>query len=388
MKNKLTITIKTSSGIEEALIQELTELGYGEIVSLKRAVQIQGTWRDVYYLNLHLRTALSILVELTSFRFKTKEELYEQTKKVCWSDYFSEKKTLAIKGAVFSELFPNTKYPLLLIKDAVVDQFREACGDRPNIELKNPQVVVDVHISNQQCTLSLNTSGTPLFQRGYRTETGEAPLNEVVAAGLIILSGWDKKSPFFDPFCGSGTLAIEAALMASGIPANIERAHYAFKNLKNFDAAVWNEIYDAAPKRPVKLDFPIVASDADQLMVTKAKRNIRALPVSRAVTFQISDFQQMKKPAEQGVLICNPPYGERMGEEVEQLYAELSDWFKNEMTGWECWVISSNEEAFKELALRPSRKMKVFNGNLECSFRNYSIYAGSKKRKEEGNGDG
>lgn len=385
MVKDLTITIKTLFGFEEALVLELSELGYTKVDKLNRAVQLKGSWEDVYYLNLYLRTGMTVLVELMTFTFRDNDDLYKKTKSVDWTSWFDMKHTFAIKGSIFSDLFPNTQFPQLLIKDAIVDQFREKYNDRPNVDLKAPHISVDVYIAQNKCTLSINTTGAPLYKRGYRTETGLAPMNEVAAAGLLYLSGWDRKSTFVDPMCGSGTLAIEAALLATGIPSNIERQHYAFKNLKNYQPEIWNKIYDEAPKRPVKLDFDIIASDVDQLMITKAKRNIRVLPVSRNVTFQIASFEDLKKPAESGTLITNPPYGERIGEDVEDLYQKLGDWFKHEMTGFECWVISSNEDALKQIALRPSRKMKLFNGSLECSFRNYSIYAGSKKgRKMEG----
>lgn len=382
-EEKLKITIKTLYGFEKAVQQELQELGYHDPEILNRAVRITGTWRDVYYLNLYLRTGLVVLVELAAFSFKDKDDLYAQAKKINWVSLFDKGKTFAIKGAIFSDVFTNTQFPQLLIKDAIVDQFREKTGDRPNIDAKNPQVSIDVYISGKNCVLSLNTTGAPLYKRGYRTETGPAPLNEVAAAGLLYLSGWDRKSTFIDPMCGSGTLVIEAALLAAGIPANIERRHYAFKNLLNFDRELWEGIYEAAPKKPVKLDFSIIASDIDQIVVTKAKRNIRALPVSRCVQFVMGDFEDLKIPEGNGVLITNPPYGERMGEEIEALYARLGDWFKHELAGYECWVISSNEDALKSVALKPSRKMKLFNGSLECSFRNYSIYEGSKKKIQQ-----
>lgn len=376
---KLTITIKTVFGLEDALVQELGELGYKNIQKLNRAAQIEGTWEDVYKLNLYIRTGLNVLVELCKFRFQTKEDLYENAAKVDWSSWFNVDKTFAVKGAVHTDLFPHSQFPLLVIKDAIVDEFRRKTGNRPDIELKRPQVMIDAYISNNDCTLSINTSGVPLYQRGYRTEIGEAPLNEVVAAGLLFLSGWDRKSTLIDPFCGSGTIAIEAALLATGIPPNIERQHFAFKNLNNFNQQIWDKIVEEAPRKPVKLDFQIIASDIDQTMVTSAKRNIRSLPVARNVTFQIDDFADLKKPSETGTLICNPPYGERMGDNLDEMYSKLGDWFKTELTGFECWVLSSNEMALKDVGLRPSRKIKLFNGNLECSFRNYSIYSGSKK---------
>jgi putative N6-adenine-specific DNA methylase len=237
----------------------------------------------------------------------------------------------------------------------------------------------------------LNTSGAPLFQRGYRQAVGDAPLNEVAAAGLIRMSGWDRKSMFVDPFCGSGTLLIEAALLASGIPSNIERQHYAFKNFANYNAKVWEEIYENTPKRVSSLPCKIVGSDIDSEMVLKARRNLSGLPIGRFVEVENLSFEELINPVEAGVMVTNPPYGERMGEDIEELYSKLGDWMKAELKGYTCWMISSSEEGFKNVGLRPERKIKLFNGDLECSFRKYSIYDGSKKGKymnlEEGEQD-
>lgn len=373
------ITIKTIFGAEEVLQDELKELGYEQSTALNRAVQIEGTWRDVYYLNLHLRCALSILVQLTKFRIRKEEDVYKGAKKINWPDWFKENKTFAVKGAVISNMFRHTQYPMLLVKDAIVDVFREKTGDRPNVELKRPQIVVDTYINNDEVTLSINTSGVPLFQRGYRSEVGVAPMNEVTAAVMIRLSGWDRKSDFMDPFCGSGTLLVEAALMAYNIPSNIERQHYAFKNLRNYKAEIWEEIYGAIKMRPQKLPFTISGSDISAEMVLKARRNLRVFPFGRFIEVKNASFDELKKTSEGGTLISNPPYGERMGEEVEEMYEALGDWFKSEMAGWNCWIISSNEDAMKRVGLKPDQKIKLYNGDLECSFRKYSIFEGFRK---------
>jgi len=377
----LVITLKTFYGFEDVLVEELAELGFPGGKKLNRAVQVQGTWRDVYYLNVHLRCALSVLVEVKKFKIRNEDDLYTQAMKINWTQYFDVKKTFAVKGAVFSDFFKHSQYPFLLVKDAIVDTFRKKLNDRPDVNVKKPQVMFDVYINNKEVTISLNTSGAPLFQRGYRDETGIAPMNEVAAAGLIRMSGWDKKSAFVDPFCGSGTFLIEAALMAANLPATLERHHYAFKNFANYDATIWDEIQDAIPKRITELPCLIVGSDKNAEMVTKARRNLRRLPIGRFVQVNPDSFQESKKPAESGVMITNPPYGERMGDEIDELYAELGDWMKTEMQGFSCWIVSSNMEAFKSVGLRPDKKVKVFNGSLECSFRNYEIYAGSKKAK-------
>ncbi|MDX2360925.1 MAG: THUMP domain-containing protein [Crocinitomicaceae bacterium] len=378
---KLTITLKTIFGLEAVLEEELKELGYDNITQLNRAVQMKGTMRDVYYLNLHIRCAISVLVQVETFKIRNEEDLYNQCKKIDWTKYFSLDKTFAVKGAVFSDLFTHTHYPFLVVKDAIVDTFRDKYDDRPDVNIKGPQVMFDAYINKNQVTISMNTSGAPLFQRGYRDEIGEAPLNEVVAAGLIRLSGWDRKSTFVDPFCGSGTLLIEAALLAAGIPSQIERQHYAFKNFEGYDADMWEEIQKNAVKRVTELPCEIIGSDISAEMVTKARRNLGRIQIGRFVKTSVDAFSEIKQPEGPGVMISNPPYGERMGEEVEEMYAELGDWMKAEMKGFNCWIISSNMEAFKEVGLRPDRKIKLYNGDLECSFRKYSIYEGSKKAK-------
>lgn len=379
MENKYTITVKTFYGAEEVLQEELNELGYTDTKILNRAVQLEGTMKDVYFLNLHLRCALHVLIQIAGFRIREEKDIYKEALKIDWTSFFDVNKTIAVRGAVQSSIFKHSKFPMLLIKDAIVDTFRNKTGERPDVETKVPQIVIDVYIRNNDVVLSLNTSGAPLFQRGYRAETGLAPLNEVTAAILLRMSGWDRKSDFMDPFCGSGTLLIEAALLAHGIPSNAERTHYAFKNLKNYDAAVWNELFDGIDRRPKKLPFTISGSDINSDMVLKTRRNLRIFPFGRFIEVKTASFDEIKKTASKGVLISNPPYGERIGEEVEELYKELGDWFKSEMQGWDCWIISSNEDALKNIGLKPDKKIKLFNGDLECSYRKYKIFDGSRK---------
>lgn len=377
----LTITLKTFYGLEQVLTEELAELGYTDVQKLNRAVQLRGTLRDVYFLNLHIRCALTVLVQIAQFKIKQEDDLYKECMKIDWMRYFSIDKTFAIKGAVYSDLFRHTRYPYLVVKDAIADTFRKKTNERPNVNVKTPQVTFDVYINRDLVTIALNTSGAPLFKRGYREETGEAPLNEVVAAGLIRMSGWDRKSTFFDPFCGSGTLLIEAALLASGLPSQLERTHFAFRNFSDFQAELWEEVRAESLKNVGSLPCKIVGSDISAEMVTKARRNLRRLPIGRFVETHVNSFQEMTQPSDSGIMISNPPYGERMGEEIEDMYEELGDWMKNKMKGYDCWILSSNDEALKRVGLKPERKLRVFNGDLECSFRKFSIYEGSKKQR-------
>ncbi|MFT7344149.1 MAG: putative N6-adenine-specific DNA methylase [Lentimonas sp.] len=376
---EIIITMKTLFGLEEVLKEELVEMGYKDVEVLNRAVQIKGAWSDVYYLNLHLRCAISILVQIKSFRIKDEKELYDRAMKIDWTQYFDVDKTFAVKGAVFSTLFSHSQYPHLLLKDAIVDTFRNKTGDRPDVMLKAPQVLFDLYIKEKQVIISLNTSGVPLYQRGYRESVGDAPLNEVAAAGLLRLAKWDKKTNLYDPFCGSGTILIEAALMASDVPACINRHHFAFKNFKNFDPELWDSIKSQANQRIKDLPFILAGSDSSAEMMTMAKRNMRGLGLGRIIDVKADSFQESKKPFDSGMIITNPPYGERIGEEVEELYAEFGTWMKHVLTGCTCWLISSNEEALKHIGLRPERRIKLYNGDLECSFRKFTIYDGSKK---------
>jgi putative N6-adenine-specific DNA methylase len=377
-----TITLKTFYGFEQTLADELTELGYKDLTLLNRAVQLKGTWKDIYYLNLHSRCALSVLVEIARFSIKEEKDIYKKAKQIPWTEWFDIKKSFAVKGAVFSTIFTNTKYPMLLVKDAITDTFREKYEDRPNVEITKPDVLIDLYVRENQATISINTSGAPLFQREYRKETGLAPMNEVVAACLIRMSGWDRKTTFLDPFCGSGTLVAEAALLASGIPSNIERQFYAFKNLKNYDSELWNSIYEAVDYKIRELPCKIMGSDINDTMVLKARRNIRNFAFSRSVEINGMNFNQVKSNDEPVFIITNPPYGERMGDRINELYEAIGNWLKHSMTNSVCWIISSNEDALKSLGLKTSVRQKVFNGDLECSFRKFEIYAGSKKQQE------
>lgn len=389
---QLVITIKTLFGVEQTLQEELKELGYNEVTVLNRAVQLKGSWKDVYFLNLHLRCAISVLVELAKFRIRDEKDLYKQAMKIDWTSYFDVDKTFAVKGAVFSSLFSHTQFPYLLVKDAIVDTFRDKMGERPDVNIKTPQLMFDLYIKDQDVTLSFNTSGVPLYQRGYRSETGFAPINEVLAAAMIRMSGWDRKSTFIDPFCGSGTLLIEAALLATGIPSCIERQHFAFKNMKNFDAEYWQQLQDEVSSKiknwsTESLGFELLGSDIDAEMIFKAKRNLRGLPIARVVELSVNSFEENNYEGKApGVLICNPPYGERLHgdkgqDDIEEMYENMGSWFKKELSGFTCWVISSNEDALKAVGLKPSKKIKLFNGDLDCSFRAYQMFQGSHKEQ-------
>jgi putative N6-adenine-specific DNA methylase len=280
---------------------------------------------------------------------------------------------------VFSDIFTSTHYPNLLLKDAVVDHFRDIDGNRPDVELKRPQVMLDLYINDNEATVSVNTSGNPLFQRGYRTTAGDAPINEVVAASLIRMSGWDRKTTFIDPFCGSGTFLIEAALLASGVPSNIERQHYAFKNFKNFNEGLWQETYDNATRIVRSLPCEILGSDISDEMVLKSRRNLRTFSFGRFVKVTPKPFEEVKAPDNGPVFILsNPPYDVRMEADVELLYQDIGSWLKHEMKDGTACIISSSPEGLKSIGLKPSRKVQVYNGNLDCSFRFFKLFEGKR----------
>jgi putative N6-adenine-specific DNA methylase len=378
-KKNMELVAKTLYGLEEVLKEEILLLGGEDVKVGNRVVTYTGDMKLLYESNLWLRTAISVLIPIKKFRFADEKDLYRKFSKINFSEYMRVNDTFAAKGAVNSELFNHTGYPMLVLKDAIADHFRDKFGERPSVDLTKPKVLFDVHIDGHACTVSLNSSGAPLYHRGYRKKTGEAPLNEVVASGLIYLSGWDQKSNFIDICCGSGTLPIEAALMANGIPPNIARKAYAFQNWLNFDKQLWQSIFDAAPKQPKRdLDFKIIGSDTDGDVILRARENIKALPLGKTISFEIKDFRDQEAPEGTGVLVSNPPYGERLEvEEIDELYQDIGNFFKRKMQGYDCWVLSSNIAALKCIELKPSKKVQVYNGSLSCDYRKFEIFAGS-----------
>lgn len=382
MSDNARAVAKTLFGFEEILAEELTNLGAKNVKAGRRAVYFDANDEIVYKANYFCRLAISILVEVDSFSIRDEKDLYKKTMRIDWPAYFSVEKTFAVKGAVMSEMFSHSQYPNLVVKDAICDVFREETGKRPDIELQSPNIMIDLHINDNNVTISLNTSGTPLFQRGYRKEVGEAPINEVVAAGLIRLAEWDGKRPLYDLMCGSGTIPIEAAMIANEIPAGFARKDFAFRHLIDFDEELWMKVKESGNKLPKKDAVTIIGSDVDGEMINMARRNMKNLPLARNLQFEVKDFNDWEPQDKDGILILNPPYDERLEiENIEDFYADLGNHFKQNMVNWDCWVISSNMEALKMVGLRPTRKIKVFNGNLECSFRKFNIYEGSKKTK-------
>lgn len=376
------ITARTVRGLEEILAAEVRALGAREVQEKNRAVVFRGDRELLYRCNLELRTALRILKPIHSFKIAGQDDLYKKTKAFDWSAHLDLRSTFAIDSAVHSPIFSNSLYAALKTKDAIVDQFRDRTGKRPSIDTDRPDIRLHLHLTGRDCTLSLDSSGESLHRRGYRTQAGEAPLSEVLAAGLVLASGWRGDRPFLDPMCGSGTIAIEAALLAGDIAPGLGRERFGFMNWGDFDAALWEEIVSAARARTTSGDRAgqVFAADREQHAVGLARANAeRAGLAPEAIRFERADFAAYEPPAPPGVLVMNPPYGERMQTaDVEALYKTIGDRLKQAYTDYEAWILSSNLAALKKVGLKPSRKLTVRNGPLECSFRRYELYAGSR----------
>jgi putative N6-adenine-specific DNA methylase len=375
--DKFLITAKTHQGLEEVLSEELKMLGAENITKLTRAVSFRGDQSLLYKANLYLRTALRILVPIYKFKAANETWLYRGVQKVDWSKYLTEHDTLALDSSVNSPIFKNSQYVFLKAKDAIVDQFRNKTGIRPNVNLDDPTVRINVYIQNDEVTLSLDSSGSSLHKRCYRKEVNEAPLNEALAAGLILISGWDKKSNFIDPMCGSGTLLIEAAMLAYNIPPNINRKKFGLMNWKNFDQTLWNNILNEAKNNITKFNFSITGSDISPEAVRMARNNINSAGLRDQIMVDRKDF--IKRAPEEGkaTIIMNPPFGERIQlDDINTLYKSIGDTLKQKFPGSEAWILSSNLEALKHVGLRPSKKIIFHAGPLELRFNNYSLYAG------------
>ncbi len=378
--NVFKIIAKTSFGLEEVLAEELKQLGVKEVEMAIRAVIFEGDKETLYKANLWLRTANRLIVPIRTFRIKDAEDLYDKVKLIAWEDIFSVDQTFAIDSTVFSEIFNHTKFPAFKAKDAIADRFRDKFDKRPNVDTDQPNIRINLHINKEnECTVSLDSSGDALFKRGFRDSTSLAPIKEDLAAGMILLSGWDKNSNFIDLFCGSGTLLIEAAMIACNIPPNINRAVFGFMNWKTFDENLFNEIVDEALDEEIDFKFKIIGIDNDARVMGMARANIEAAGLTDKIELHKKDFVDFEAPQLKGIIISNPPYGERIGENVDDLYTAFGDNLKNRYDGWNAWLISSNMGALKKVGLRPSRKIKLFNGSLECRFMKYEMYKGTKK---------
>ena len=370
---------KTSFGLEEVLVEELKALGVAYPEPQNRAVAFTGNKEMLYKANIWLRTANKILVEIRRFKIRNDMDLYHKIKNIPWEDIFSVDQSFVIDNTVYSDLFKHSNFAALKMKDAIVDRFRDRTGERPNVDTENPDFRINLHISDQQCTVSLDSSGGALHKRGYREVGSFAPIKEDLAAGLILLSGWDKQSNFIDLFCGSGTILIEAAMIAFNVPPNITREDFGFMKWKDFDQTLFEQVLDDAENEEVDFSGEIIGVDVNGRTLDIARDNIEVTGFHKDIQLVRKDMKDFEPPAGNGIMVSNPPYGERIGENVEELYKELGDVFKSKYAGFNAWIISSNMEALKKVGLRPSRKIKLFNGKLECRFMKYEMYQGTKK---------
>ena len=380
MKENFKMLAKTFYGFEDILEKELLQLGAQNLKKGNRFVTFEGDKGFMYKANLCLRTALKILKPIHSVRIQNEESLYKVFYNFPWGNYMDENSKFVIDSVVNGQIFTHSQFASQKAKDGIVDQFRDRFGKRPTVDLNRPDLRINLHINNDYSTISLDTSGASLHHRGYRIVTNIAPLNEVLAAGLIQLSGWQANTDFLDPMCGSGTFLIEAAMFALKIPANINRKTFAFDKWKDWDPELFEIIKESQLKKVINPKIQINGSDKAPSAIEKAKQNIENANLSEFIQIQKKDFFQLDKQTKGPLhLMINPPYGERLEGDINALYQGIGDGFKQSFPNTHAWLISSNMEAIKCIGLRPSRKIKVFNGKLESRLLYFPIYEGTKK---------
>lgn len=381
-EEKLELIAKTFFGLEEVLAEELKALGAVKIIKHNRAVSFHGDKELMYRANYQLRTALRVLKPLWKFNVRTTKSLYRSIKEYKWEKIFQVNDTFAIDAVVSSNYFKHSKYTALKVKDAIADRFRAKFDKRPSVDVDNPTIRIHVHIYEDQCTISLDSSGDSLHKRGYRSVQTMAPLNEALAAGMIMLSGWDKESEFIDPMCGSGTIPIEAALIALNIPPGYLGRKYGFEKWKDYDQELWDQVVSSVSSKK-ELKFKIIASDKSPTAIEATARNIKSAKLLKHIKIELKYFDEQKPSSDKGTIVMNPPYGERLKEEaINDFYKMIGDTLKTNFSGFDAWILSANKTAMKHIGLKTSRRLTLYNGALECKFHKYSLYTGSKKHKD------
>jgi putative N6-adenine-specific DNA methylase len=382
MENNFKMVAKTFFGFEEILAKELLDLGAQKIEEGVRVVSFYGDKGFMYKANLCLRTALKILKPIQVFRATNEQALYKGISSINWSKYLSANQAFVIDTTVHSDHFSHSEFVAQKCKDAVVDQFRERTGQRPSIDKQFPDLRINVHIDKDTVSVALDTSGNSLHQRGYRSATNIAPINEVLAAGILLISGWEGNSDFLDPMCGSGTFLIEAAMIACNIPPNLNRKEFAFEKWRDWDNDLFDTIMDSCVKKIKDFPYTITGFDKAPSAVLKAKDNIKNANLSDYITVSETNFFDSSKTKESKLhLVFNPPYNERLDIDVETFYKSIGDVLKKEYPNSDAWFITGNIESLKFVGLKPSRKIKLFNANLESRLVKYDMYAGSKRTK-------
>lgn len=387
-KQSFEMIAKTFYGLEEVLAEEIINLGGDDVEIGRRAVFFKGDKKLMYKANLHLRTALRVLKPIKAFKAKNADEIYETLRKFDWEEYMDVKQTFTVDTVLFSDIFKNSQYLTYRVKDAIADSFNAKYGKRPSVRLVNPDIYVHLHISNDMCTLCMDSSGESLHKRGYRVDQTEAPLNEVLAAGMLLLAGWKGQTNFIDPMCGSGTLPIEAALIALNIPAGIYRQRFAFQSWKDYDADLFDELYDEDTQRP--FEHKIYGSDISRQAIAIASKNVESAGLTKYIHLKAKAVQDIVTTVgNEGLLMTNPPYGERIKPaDLMGLYKDLGERLKHVFAGYQAWVLSYRKECFDNIGLRHSKRVHLMNGALECEMRLYEIFSGKmdgyKMRKAHG----
>ena len=379
MKEEFELVAKTFHGLEEILAKELTELGASNIEIGNRMVAFTGDKALMYKANFCLRTAIRILKPIKHFKANTADEVYDNIKSIAWENYLDNTKSFAVDAVVFSNEFRHSKFVAYKVKDAIVDYFRDQTGERPSVRINNPDVLLNIHIAEDRCTLSLDSSGESLHRRGYRQEAVEAPLNEVLAAGMILMTGWKGECDLIDPMCGSGTIPIEAALIARNIAPGVFRKEFAFEKWVDFDQDLFDSIYnDDSQER--EFNHKIYGYDNNPKANEIAIRNVKAAGLSKEIELKLQPFQQFEQPKEKSIIITNPPYGERIStDDLLGLYKMIGERLKHAFAGNDAWILSYRDECFDQIGLKPSVKIELYNGALECQFRKYQLFDGKYK---------
>jgi len=370
---------KTFSGLEDVLAKEVKRIGGKNVRRGKRAVFYDGDLEIIYKSNYNLRAALRILKEIEHFNFKNVDQFYLKCKRIKWQNYFNVDQNFVINSVVVnSREFRNSMFASLKVKDAIADYFRENFGKRPSVDTDNPDIIINVHIFQDNCTLSIDSSGESLHKRGYRVKQGDAPLNEVLAAGMIYISGWLGNSDFMDPMCGSGTLPIEAAMIAQNIPPAKFRKEFAFQLWNDFDPLLWEKVTEPVEKREFR--HKIYASDISGSNLLNAQTNARRALVFNKIQFACTDFKNLDIDLDNATIVTNPPYGERLKEnDLDGLYAMIGERLKHQYAGNSAWILSSSIDSLKFVGLKPAQRIDLFNGALKCKFNNYRLFEGKEK---------
>jgi putative N6-adenine-specific DNA methylase len=374
---------KTLYGLEKVLAEELADLGADDVQPVNRAVLFKGDLSMLYRVNYCVRTALSVLMPLADFRIKSKDDLYKGGSKIEWDKFMDPEDTFSVSPVINSPHFAHTGYAGLILKDSIADQFRNKTGHRPSVDSVDPKIHINLHISHDLVTISLDSSGEPLFKRGYRQEQGLAPLNEVLAAGILFISGWKASATLTDPMCGSGTMLVEAGLTACKIPPGKFRHSFGFQRWKDFDEDLFEKIKLESNGQIMPSQVKIFGSDISGQTLQYARANVAKAGLSDIISLEQKDFRDLKSANDNGFVFLNPPYGQRLQpEETDSLYSMIGTTLKHNFAGTTAWLITSNKESLKHVGLKPKEKHTLFNGALECTLLKYEMYQGTRKQEK------